>query len=85
MAVKIRLSRRGAKKKAFYRIVVSDSQAPRDGEQVEVIGHYDPQKGIEKADFKTERVQYWLGCGAKPTGIVRQILKKAKPTSAKAA
>ena len=74
--VKIRLKRVGAKRKPFYRIVVADSQASRDGRHLEVVGHYDPKHGIEKADYQAERVRYWLGVGARPSGIVSQILKK---------
>ena len=77
MAARIRLSRIGTKKKPIYRIVVMDSHSSRDGRKIEVIGHYDPKLGMEKADLKKERLQYWLGCGVKPTVAVAQIIKRA--------
>ncbi len=77
MAVAIRLTRFGGKKKPFYRIVVADSRKPRDGRALEVLGHYDPRKGAEKGGLKLERFKYWLGCGARPSEIVQKIFKKA--------
>jgi len=77
MAVKIRLTRQGGKKKPFYRIVVSDSEAPRDGKFLEVVGTYDPMVDPAKAVLKSERVNFWLGKGAIATETVKQILKKA--------
>ncbi len=74
MAVKLRLKRMGAKKKPFYRIVVSDSRSPRDGRNIEEIGTYDPQKENEKINIKEDRVLYWLGTGAQPTDTVRSLL-----------
>lgn len=76
MAVKIRLARGGAKKKPFYRIVVADSEARRDGRFLEIVGTYDPLKDPAKVSVKEERVGYWLGEGAIPTDTVRDILKK---------
>lgn len=78
MQTKIRLSRFGAKKKPYYRIVVSGVTSPRDGRFLEVVGHYDPMKGIEKAALKKERVAYWIGKGAQPTEVVRNILKRTE-------
>lgn len=78
MAVKIRLTRQGGKKKPFYRIVVADSEAPRDGSFLEVVGTYDPMMEPAKVDLKGERVEYWLGKGAVPTDTVKQLLKKAQ-------
>ena len=76
MKTKIRLSRFGAKKKPFYRIVVSSSSSPRDGRFLEVVGSYDPMKGIEKANLDKERVTFWMGRGAQPTDVVKQIIKR---------
>ncbi|BCS98789.1 30S ribosomal protein S16 [Desulfoluna limicola] len=76
MAVKIRLARGGAKKKPFYRIVVADSEAPRDGRFLEIVGTYDPLKDPATVTVKQDRVGYWLGEGAIPTDTVRDILKK---------
>ena len=76
MAVKIRLTRMGAKKKPFYRIVVADSESPRDGRYLENVGTYDPLYDPAKITLKSERVKYWMDQGAKPTDTVRSLLKK---------
>lgn len=75
MATKIRLARFGAKKVPFYRIVVADSEAPRNGRFIEQIGTYDPKLESDKVRIKEDRVKYWLSQGAKPTDTVRNILK----------
>jgi small subunit ribosomal protein S16 len=77
METKIRLARFGAKKKPFYRIVVASITRSRDGRFLEVVGHYDPAKGVEKATINKEKVDLWMKRGAKPSDIVRQILKHA--------
>lgn len=77
MAVKIRLTRQGGKKKPFYRIVVADSESPRDGSFLEVIGTYNPMTEPATVDLKGERVAFWLDQGAIPTDTVKQLLKKA--------
>ena len=76
MAVVIRLARHGAKKKPFYRIVVADSESPRDGKYLENVGTYDPLFDPAKVTLKSERIQYWMGQGAKPSDTVRILLKK---------
>jgi len=76
MAVRIRLARHGAKKKPFYRIVVADSESPRDGRYLETIGTYNPLLNPAEISVKQERVQYWLEKGAIPTDTVRSLLKK---------
>ena len=76
MAVRIRLARHGAKKRPFYRIVVTDSESPRDGRYRENVGTYDPADNPTRVTLKTERVQYWLGKGATPTDTVKTLLKK---------
>ncbi len=76
MAVKIRLTRMGGHKKPFYRIVVADSECPRDGRFLEVVGHYDPQKDQTDAVIKEDRVRDWLAKGAKPSPTVSQLLAK---------
>ena len=75
MAVKIRLARHGAKKKPFYRIVVADSESPRDGRFIETVGTYDPVREPAVVDLKEDRIQYWLGQGAKPSDTVRSLIK----------
>ena len=83
MGVGIRLSRMGSKKRPFYRIVVADSQAPRDGRFVEVIGTYNPRTEPVEVQVDSERLQTWLTKGAELTDTVRSLLKKkglpAKP------
>ena len=76
MAVRIRLARHGAKKKPFYRIVVADSESPRDGRFLENVGTYDPAYDPAKVTIKTDRVRYWMDQGALPTDTVRSLLKK---------
>jgi len=76
MAVKIRLARHGAKKKPFYRIVVADSESPRDGRFLENVGTYDPAYDPAKVTLKTERIRYWMDQGALTTDTVQSLLKK---------
>jgi small subunit ribosomal protein S16 len=76
MAVKIRLARHGAKKRPFYRIVVADSEFPRDGRYLENVGTYNPLLDPAKVTLKSERIQYWMDQGAKPSDTVRNLLKK---------
>jgi len=76
MPVKIRLARHGAKKRPFYRIVVADSESPRDGRFLEIVGTYNPLRDPAEISFKQERLQYWMDQGAKPTDTVKSILKK---------
>lgn len=76
MPVKIRLARHGAKKKPFYRIVVADSESPRDGRYLENVGTYNPVKDPAEVTLKSERIKYWIGQGAIPTDTVKSLLKK---------
>ena len=77
MAVKIRLARMGAKGKPFYRIVVADSESPRDGGFLEIVGHYNPRTEPVEVFLKEDRISTWMAKGAKPTLTVSQLLKKA--------
>ena len=80
MALSIRLSRGGAKKRPFYRIVVADSRKPRDGRFIEILGTYNPMvvKGHpERVRLKQERIVHWLGVGAKPSDRVHRFLADA--------
>ena len=80
MSLKIRLTRGGAKKRPYYRIVVADSHSPRDGRFIEKIGSYDPMKAKDAADrvvLDTEKVQAWLAKGAQPTDRVLRFLDAA--------
>ncbi len=74
--VRIRLRRMGAKKKPFYRIVVADQQAPRNGGFIENIGTYDPMTNPETVKIQTERADYWLSVGAQPSEAVARLLRK---------
>jgi len=76
MAVKIRLNRMGAKKNPFYRIVVADSRAPRDGRFIEVLGNYDPSQNPAVVNVDEERVLDWMGKGAQPTDTVKNLFSK---------
>ena len=75
--VKIRLRRMGAKKTPFYRVVVAESSAPRDGRFIEEIGTYNPLANPAEIKIDTERAQYWVKNGAQPTDTVKALLKKA--------
>ena len=76
MAVKIRLIRMGAKKNPFYRIVVADSRAARDGRFIEVIGNYDPSKQPAVVNVDEAKVLDWMNKGAQPTDTVKNLLSK---------
>ena len=77
MAVKIRLARHGAKKRPYYRIVVVDSRARRDGRFIEEIGRYNPCVEPSFVSFDDERLKYWVACGAQPTDTVARLMKSA--------
>lgn len=80
--VKIRLARHGAKKRPYYHVIVSDSEAPRDGRFLEQIGTYDPSRPAEEIRLNVERLQYWLGVGAQPTDRARKVINDAKRAAA---
>jgi small subunit ribosomal protein S16 len=85
MAVHIRLSRQGSKKKPFYRLVVTDHRSPRGGRFLENVGTYDPSKDPGQLVVNRERLEYWRGCGAQPSETVRQLLKRQVSVEAPAA
>ncbi len=76
MPVRIRLARRGRKKRPFYKIVIAHSESPRDGRFIESIGSYNPLTEPEKVDIDANRLQYWMEQGAEPTDTVRSLLRK---------
>jgi small subunit ribosomal protein S16 len=76
MSVRIRLTRKGAKKRPFYRIVATDSEAPRDGRFLEVLGYYDPLKDPAQVHIDEDKVNKWIGKGAKLSETVRSLLRK---------
>lgn len=77
MALKLRLTRMGSKKKPFYRIVAVDSESRRDGRALDYVGYYNPM--VEPADIKIDqdKVKGWIERGAQPTDTVRSLLKKS--------
>lgn len=75
MATKIRLARHGSRDNAFYRIVVADSDSPRDGRFIEQIGYYNPQPQPSDVEVDAERARVWLSHGAQPTKQVSNLLK----------
>ena len=77
MAVKIRLKRMGNRHRPFYRLVVADSRARRDGETLEDLGWYDPIKDPAQMSFKEESILKWMGRGAQLSETARSLLKRA--------
>ena len=75
--VKIRLRRVGRKNAPFYRILVADSQSPRDGKFIEIIGQYAPRQSEGSLNVDEARANYWLDQGAQPTDTVRSLLRRA--------
>ncbi|MDG1844270.1 MAG: 30S ribosomal protein S16 [Nitrospinaceae bacterium] len=71
------MTRRGSKKKPFYRIVAADSRSPRDGKFLEMLGTYDPLKTENNIKIDAEKVTSWVKKGAKPSDTVASLLKKA--------
>ncbi len=72
----IRLRRTGSTKRPYYRVVVADSRAWRDGRFVEVLGHYDPRKNPAVVKIDAERAKHWIAKGAKASDTVRSLLKR---------
>ncbi len=77
MAVRIRLTRFGRKKKPFYRIIVADSEAKRDGKFLDIVGTYDPLQDPAAIKIDNQKLENWLGKGALPTATVKSLIKKA--------
>jgi small subunit ribosomal protein S16 len=75
--VKIRLARHGSKKHPFYRIVVQNSESPRNGRFIEQIGTYDPSKSPVVVQFQAEKLSKWRARGAQPTETVAQLIRRA--------
>jgi small subunit ribosomal protein S16 len=76
--VKIRLARHGSKKKPIYRIVVANSESPRDGRYIDQIGLYDPTTNPARVQIKTDKLNDWLAKGAQPTATVSELIRKAE-------
>jgi small subunit ribosomal protein S16 len=75
--VKIRLTRLGAHKKPFYRLIVADSRARRDGPFIDVLGTYDPLKEPSEIKVDVEKARLWLSKGAQPTDTAKRLMQKA--------
>lgn len=80
--VRIRLRREGAKGRPFYRVVVADGRAPKEGRFIEIVGTYDPLKDSENYNLDLEKIDGWIGNGAQPTNTVKSLIKKAKKAAA---
>ena len=78
MAVKIRLARHGAKKAPYYRVVVADARARRDGRIIEEVGRYNPLTEPATVKFDLEKIDRWIKDGAQPTETVARLLKTAR-------
>lgn len=78
MAVKIRLARHGAKKAPYYRVVVADSRAPRDGRLIEEVGRYNPCVEPTMIKLDLEKIDQWLANGAQPTDTVARLIETAR-------
>jgi len=80
----IKLTRKGAKKKPYYRIVVTEKRSKRDGRFVEILGQYDPHRKPFYVQLNSERVKYWIERGAQPTETVRSLIKNSTAEQASA-
>ena len=76
MAVRLRLTRKGSKRKPFYRIVAQEGTKARDGRFIEILGHYNPMEYPESVVLKEEKIRDWLEKGAQPTHAVRKVLRE---------
>ena len=77
MAVRMRLTRVGAKKNPIYRVVVADSRSPRDGKFIEIIGRYNPQTDPSTIELDDAKVKEWIDKGAQPSEAVSKLIKAA--------
>ncbi len=84
MAVRIRLSRFGRKKQPYYRIVVQNSEARRDGKFLEIVGTYNPMTEPNELNIHQEKLQSWLDKGAEPTTTVKSLMARNAALAAKA-
>lgn len=78
MAVKIRLSRHGAKKRPYYRVVVADGRMPRDGRYIELVGRYNPLTNPKTIDLDVEKIDEWIAKGAQPSNTVSHLIDIVK-------
>lgn len=78
----IRLTRMGAKKAPFYRVIVAEKRGKRDGRFVEIVGHYNPCQEPAVLKLDHERIDHWIKCGAQPSDTVRSLIKKSAAQAA---
>ena len=83
MAVRIRMQRRGSKKRPFYAVVAADSKMPRDGRFLEKLGTYDPRKETGGIHLEMARVDHWIGVGALPSDTVAGLIKKTREATSR--
>ena len=83
MALKIRLSRGGSKRRPYYKIIIANSQSPRDGKFIDIVGSYNPISNNlkDKISINTQKIYYWLKIGAKPTKVVDRFLHNNENTN----
>ena len=81
MAVKIRLTRTGARKDVSYRVVAADTRSPRDGRFLEILGWYDPKREGVNFELKLDRIEHWMSKGAVASDTVRSLLRRQKKAS----
>ena len=81
MAVSIRLTRGGAKKQPFYRVVVTDSRKKRDGRFIEIVGHFDPKFRPESINLKMDRIKEWIDKGGQVSPAVKKLMKEKGASS----
>ncbi|MBF0213889.1 MAG: 30S ribosomal protein S16 [Magnetococcales bacterium] len=81
MAVRIRMQRRGSKKRPFYAVVAADSRMPRDGRFLEKLGVFNPLKETDRVSLNMDRVNHWIGVGAVPSDTVERLIKQLQATA----
>lgn len=82
--VRLRLTRMGAKKRPFYRVIAADARTKRDGSFIERLGYYDPMKQPFELKLDLERVDHWIGQGAQPSDTVARLIKRAREAQVQA-
>lgn len=80
--VRIRLTRMGAKKQPFYRVIAADSRAPRDGRFIEQLGYYNPMNADKTLKLDLDRIDHWIGHGAQPSDTAARLIKRARAEQA---
>ena len=79
--VRIRLTRMGAKKKPFYRMIATDQRSPRDGRNIEQLGWYDPMRNPHEVKLDLARIDYWISVGAQPSETAAKLIEKYRQSA----